>query len=196
MSKKLHRNGSFRLSDYDYGRNGFYFVTICVKPRENYFGSIIEHEMEYTHFGEIAKTLWERIPKHFPFVLLDEFIVMPDHIHGIIVINKSHELTYPVGVHDSAFVGACHGSVGAHNTAFVGACHGMRLQGNVFSKPKRGSLWTIINHFKGSVTRWANHHNIPFAWQPRYYDRIIRTERELHNVRRYIRNNPKIRRMH
>jgi len=172
MLQKLHRNGSIRLSDYDYSRNGFYFVTICVKPREHYFGNIIQSEMTYTNFGKIAKQFWEKIPKHFPFVMLDEFIVMPDHVHGIIVIDKPN--------------------VDARYDGFVGACHGMRLRGNIFSKPKRGSLWTIINHFKGSVTRWANQNNIPFAWQPRYYERIIRNERELNNVRRYIRNNPRM----
>ncbi len=174
MSKKLDRNGSFRLSDYDYGRNGFYFVTICVKPRENRFGNIVQYEMEYTHFGKIAKTLWEQIPKHFPFVLLDEFIVMPDHIHGIIVIDKTHELTYPVGAHNYA-----------------------RLQKrpilykNKFG-PQSKNLGSIIRAYKIAVKTYANHHHIPFAWQPRYYDRIIRNERELNNVRRYIRNNPKM----
>lgn len=174
MFKKLHRNGSIRLSNYDYGRSGFYFVTICTKPRLDDFGKIIDNEMEYTDLGNMATEFWKQIPKHFPFVILDEFVVMPDHVHGIIIIDKLIDNDRHVGAHNYA-----------------------RLQKrptvhkNKFG-PQSQNLGSIIRAFKIAVQTYANQHNIPFAWQSRYYDRIIRNERELNNIRRYISNNPKM----
>ncbi|MDP8201562.1 MAG: hypothetical protein P9M11_05415 [Candidatus Tenebribacter burtonii] len=78
-----------RLPSWDYGANAPYFVTICTKNRERFFGEIIHNNIELSPLGKIAFNYWLNIPKHFPFVELDEFIIMPNYIHGIIVINKS-----------------------------------------------------------------------------------------------------------
>ncbi len=172
--KKKYRIPSSRLPGHDYGANGYYFITICTKNRERLFGQIKQDEMEYSVIGKIAENFWKQIPVHFDFVLLDEWVIMPDHMHGIIVINNKR-------------------MVETHN--YVETRHGASLQENnknKFGKLYNNSLQSIINHFKGSVTRFANHHHIPFVWQPRYYERIIRNERELNIVRRYIRNNPKM----
>ncbi len=75
-----------RLKDYDYSQNGFYFVTICTKNREEWFGKIESGKMILNKFGEIAKSFWMEIPRHFKNVALDEFIVMPNHVHGILII--------------------------------------------------------------------------------------------------------------
>ena len=125
--------------------------------------------MQYNNLGYVAAKYWSEIPDHFSFVTSDEFIVMPDHVHGIICINKPYL------------------DVGAQNFA--------RLQKqpmpyeNMFG-PQSKNLGSIIRGYKIAVTKYANENNIPFGWQPRYYDRIIRNERELNNIRRYIRNNP------
>ena len=91
-----YRIPSARLKGYDYGSNGLYFVTICTKNRKFYFGKIVTaaetHNraslLHATTMGQIAQKNWAEIPKHYPFVELDEFVIMPDHIHGIIKINK------------------------------------------------------------------------------------------------------------
>ena len=79
---------SNRLKHYDYSENGYYFVTICTYNRECFFGEIAEGEMENNKIGELAEKLWLQIPEHFRGVELDEYVIMPNHIHGIVVINN------------------------------------------------------------------------------------------------------------
>ena len=83
-----YRIKSTRLQDWDYGSNAAYFVTICTQNREHYFGEITNGIMQLSEIGYMANKYWSEIPKHFPFVELDEFVIMPNHVHGIIVINK------------------------------------------------------------------------------------------------------------
>lgn len=73
-----------RLKDYEYSQNGYYFVTICTKNREEWFGKIKDGLMIMNDFGEVAKNFWMETPKHFTNVGLDEFTVMPNHIHGVV----------------------------------------------------------------------------------------------------------------
>ncbi len=86
-----YRAKTTRLPNWDYGANGFYFVTICLKNRECVFGNVIDGKMVLSETGKIAGQFWKAIPEHFPFVIPDEYIIMPDHIHGIIVINKNDD---------------------------------------------------------------------------------------------------------
>ena len=96
MSKDKYKNKyripSNRLQGYDYGANGCYYVTICTKNRMHYFGEIVDDEMKLSPIGDIAEKFWIDIPNHFPFVILDEFVVMPNHIHGILFFNKTDEM--------------------------------------------------------------------------------------------------------
>lgn len=173
--KKLHRNGSIRLTNYDYSRNGYYFVTICAKYRSNVFGEIIDGEMKYNEIGKMANKFWQEIPEHFSFVILDEWVIMPDHVHGIIVINKQ-------------IVNA--DVVGAQNIARLQNVQPLNHR-NIFG-PQSNNLASIIRGYKIAVTKHANVNNIPFKWQPLYYEHIIRDDRALNNIRRYIRNNPRM----
>ena len=86
MNTEMKERKLNRLKDYDYSQNGYYFVTICTKNREAWFGKIESDKMILNMFGEITKNFWVEIPKHFKNVSLDEFIVMPNHIHGIVII--------------------------------------------------------------------------------------------------------------
>ena len=86
--KNKYRIPSARWSEWDYGSNAAYFVTICTAHRERFFGEIVQGEMQLSEIGLIAQEYWLRIPSHFPFVVLDAFVIMPNHVHGIIVINK------------------------------------------------------------------------------------------------------------
>jgi len=91
MTKRFlnkYRIPSARLQNWDYGWNGIYFITICTEGRDNYFGNITEQVMELSEIGLFAQKIWFEIPGHFTFVDLDAFIVMPNHIHGIVIIDK------------------------------------------------------------------------------------------------------------
>lgn len=77
-----------RLSHYDYSQNGYYFITICTKNREDFFGQIQHATMQLNHLGEIAQTCWLNIPNHFPNTQIDEFIIMTNHVHGIVIIQN------------------------------------------------------------------------------------------------------------
>ncbi len=151
-----------RLKEYDYSRKGIYFITICTQNMESYFGKIVNEKMILSDIGSIANLYLQKIPEHFNHVKLHKYVIMPNHIHCIIEIVGS-----PHGVTDE-FV---------HN--------------NQFGPQTKGSLSVIINLFKSSVTRWANHnkHNY-FAWQKRFYDRKIRNRRELEKTSEYICMNP------
>ena len=88
--RNKYRIPSARLQSWDYGWNSAYFITICTHNRTNFFGKILNGKIRLSEIGKIAHTYWHEIPNHFPFAALGEFIAMPNHIHGIIIINKSH----------------------------------------------------------------------------------------------------------
>jgi putative transposase len=163
--QNTYRIDTARLKHWDYGSHGFYFITICSKNRQPYFGKItVEHvETQYlasllqqTEIGKIAHQYWAEIPNHFPFIELDEFIVMPDHLHGILFFNRPNHHPW---------------------------------KSNAFG-PQSENLASVIRGYKATVKRYATINNIEFAWQPRYHDHIIRSDRDLNNIRNYIRNNP------
>jgi len=151
--RNKYRISSSRLRRHDYSSNGMYFVTICTKKREYFFGELPE---QLSEMGEIAANYWAEIPKHFPFVELDKFVIMPDHIHGILLFNQTPKAEWSI---------------------------------NKFGTQSR-NLGSVIRAFKSSLKRYANIHGIPFEWQPRYHDRVIRNEKEFHAIRKYIENNP------
>ncbi len=164
--KDIYRSETARLKNWDYSSEGYYFVTICEKNRNLVFGDIQGDTVILTQLGRSAMECWTAIPEHFPFVELGAFCIMPNHIHGIIVINSDQ-------------------SVETQNFASL-QCN---RPGNKFG-PQSNNLASIIRGFKVGVTKFARENDIDFAWQPRYYDRIIRDEQELFAVRTYIRNNP------
>ncbi|MEE9554067.1 MAG: transposase [candidate division Zixibacteria bacterium] len=153
------------MKSHNYGENGYYFITICTKNKDNFFGDIVDDKMDLSFIGKVADKFWREIPEHFPFVILDEFIIMPNHIHGIIIINKE-ELQ----------------AVETHNRA------SLQYKNKFGSQSK--NLGSIIRNYKSAVKKYAMIQQIVFAWQPRFYDHIIRNERSLVKIREYIRSNP------
>ena len=177
-----------RLADWDYSSDGVYFITICCKDRQSYFGCINNNKIVLSEIGSIASKYWLEIPDHFLHVKLDEFIIMPNHIHGILILDYSN-------------VGTRHG-VSLHSPSFdnVMSCHGMTLQPrkksnqklNLFSKPIKNSISVIINQYKSSVKRWCNKNGFDhFQWQSSFYDEILHNENSIDKIREYIFNNPK-----
>lgn len=93
-----YRIPSARLRSWDYSSNAAYFITICTAKREHYFGKIIEGKMDLSEQGKMANQFWLEIPNHFAFAFLDEFVVMPNHVHGIIIIDKPDNIENLTGV--------------------------------------------------------------------------------------------------
>ena len=89
--KNKYRIQSARLQHWDYGWNASYFVTICTHNHEHYFGGIVDDEMVLSDIGKISWRFWGEIPTHFPFVILNAYVVMPNHLHGIIIIDKTDD---------------------------------------------------------------------------------------------------------
>jgi putative transposase len=163
-----YRIESSRLKGYDYNLPGEYFVTIDTKSMVRWFGEVEKGGMIRNEIGEIAHDMWLKIANHHKNVVLDEFIVMPNHIHGILVLSA--DLCKDV---------ACDVST--------------RNKNNFMStiSPKSGSLSTIVGSYKSAITKWCHENGyVDFQWHSRFHDHIIRNERELNSIREYIRNNP------
>lgn len=161
----LHHRQSIRLKGYDYTQTGAYFVTICTYQRNCLFGEIVDGEMRLNINGEIAKGSWLSITRHFPNVELDEFVIMPNHLHGIIIIveNESRQ--------------------DFSQSSFHFKINGTQSQ----------SLAAIIQNYKSVSSRKIN--QIYKAkgngiWQGNYYEHIIRNQETLNNIRQYILSNP------
>ena len=174
LFKNKYRIESARLQNWNYGWNGKYFVTIVTKNRKHYFGKILNGTMELNKLGEIVDECWHNIPEHFPFVVLDEFCVMPNHIHGIIVIDDK---TGNICGRDVACNVSTENETNSNKMSII--------------SPKPGSLSTIIRSFKSAITKSANENNYVFRWQSRFHEHIIRNEKSLNRIRNYIRNNSK-----
>ena len=165
---KRHHRRSIRLKGYDYTQPGAYFVTICTYQRASLFGRVVDGEMAVNELGKIVREEWFRTARVRPYVELfdDEFVVMPNHIHGIIwIVDDKH--------------------VAQRRCAPTG--------GITPTNVVPGSLGAIIRAFKSIVTKRINAlRGTPGApvWQRNYYEHIIRTERALNRIRRYIVENP------
>jgi len=153
---------SIRLPGYDYASAGWYFVTICCHKRQNLFGEIRQGEMALNAAGEMVEECWFNIPKHFPNTVLHEFVVMPNHVHGII------ELT-----------------VGAENFLPL-----QPIQ-HEFQKMIPQSVSSIVKGFKIGATKWMRQNTTEYQiWQRNYYEHIIRNEDSYRDISNYIINNP------
>lgn len=195
----IHHRHSIRLKDYDYSRNGAYFVTICVWQRECMFGGIVNDEMVLNDMGRIVVGEWEKTSKMRSNVELDVFSVMPNHFHAIFLIRDN------VGAHvDRAHISAPlpgqKTNVGAYCMRPESAAMATMLQANDnrahVSAPLRrqsGSIGSVFAGFKSATTKQINiFRNNPGCpvWQKNYYERVIRNEDELTRAREYIVNNP------
>lgn len=146
----------------------------------HWFGNILDHKMILSPSGQIANKMWYKLPEHFSFISLDVFVVMPDHIHGIIIIESKLD--------DGDGVETLHATSLRHRH---------QTQSNTptndfmsFISPKTGSLGTIIRSYKSAVSKNVHMINPDFSWQLRYYDHLIRSNTELERIRKYIIDNP------
>jgi putative transposase len=187
IKTNLYKRRSIRLQDYDYSQPGEYFVTICTYNHECMFGEIVGEEMRLNKLGKIVQEEWLRTAEIRKDVQMDSFVVMPNHIHGIVVLPE------PVGAN-------CYSPQNCHST-FVNSQNNPSDKGAYIDTPLRktkfcspsGTIGAIIRGFKSVSTKRINIlRNSPRQpiWQRNYYEHIIRDEKELQNIRDYIVNNP------
>ncbi|MFC1780515.1 transposase [Patescibacteria group bacterium] len=183
MKYKLEKQ--YHLPNYDYTAPGWFFITICSSEFKCHLGRILNEKVYLSNVGEIIKNNLHRIPKHFKTIVLDEYIVMPNHLHCIIVITRRNLINQiPTGnaiEFESTF---------AQN--FSKPTKRIWRSGIVNNpmEMKNISLGKIIRWFKAKCCREIRKINRTFKWQPRYHERIIRDYDELERTREYIKNNP------
>ncbi|HEY3312359.1 MAG TPA: hypothetical protein VGK00_12030 [Anaerolineales bacterium] len=211
-----HRRRTIRLPGYDYSQPGAYFITLVTRSRECLFGEIRDGEMQLSPLGQIAGENWRAIPAHFPNVELGAYNVMPNHLHGILIINSfiasnvgATQCVAPTDAGNTTpaqFIAPSDAGnttpaqfiapSGAGNTTPT-QCVAPAGTGNTVPRgyphgPKSGSIGAILGAYKMSVTRRARHefqgHAMPppNIWQRNYYERIIRDDREHNNIHLYI----------
>jgi putative transposase len=165
--RNKYRITSPRLKNWDYSNDAVYFVTICTKERKNFFGDIKEHKMKLSEIGNLANRYWVEIPKHFSGVGMLAYVMMPNHIHGLIEINRA-----------SRFMGDL-----------------LKVNCNAddevsrFQNQGKGTLSAIIGSFKSVVSREAKSFNNQFSWQSGFYEHIVRNNGSLNRIQSYIVNN-------
>jgi REP element-mobilizing transposase RayT len=163
---------SIRIKGRDYSLNGYYFVTLCTNDREDFFGEVKNGIMGLSDIGCIAAVLWQEIPEHFDNVELDEKIIMPNHIHGILKLKNWYF--------------CCRGAI---NRAPTTEIHGGAT--GIYNPMGKNTLGEIIRWFKGRAAYEIRKIGYDgFFWQSRFYDHIIRNSDELNRIRKYIQKNP------
>ena len=179
---EIHHRRSIRLKGYDYTRPGAYFITFCSYQRMHLFGEIKDGEMVLNDAGKIARDEWFKTAELRPYVKLyeDEFVIMPNHGHGIIWIVDNNVGTRRRRVQDLEEQWARQRRAPTEKT-------------ESFGRPVNGSIPTIVRAYKSAVTYAVNaleNQRGAVLWQKNYYEHVIRNDRELNNIRWYILNNP------
>jgi len=191
--KNKYRIPTNRLLNYDYGTSGCYHITICTKNRICYFGEICDGQMQLSEIGKIAKTEWLKTTelRCDMNLWLDEFVVMPNHFHGIIGIgNNPYNAPRRDAMHCVSTIPThCVPIIPPHCASKIPSSTILQPYKNNFG-PQSKNLASIIRGFKIAVTTYAKKHNIDFAWQERFHDSIIHDNNGLNCVREYIINNP------
>jgi len=187
-----HNRRSIRLAGYAYSSPGYYFVTLCIHDRkQDLFGEVVSDAMIVNDYGMFVQQCWHEIPEHFPHVTLDEFVVMPNHVHGIIRIASD-------GVGVSVAGGQNAGDQNAMGIQNIVGVQNFEPLQKYRNSPKHQyqriiprSIGSIIRGFKIGVTTLIRR-QIPnmVVWQRNFYEHVIRDDDSLGSIRGYIRRNP------
>ena len=163
---EIHRRRSIRLDGYDYSQAGAYFISLVAQGRLCYFGKVVDGLMRLNDAGEMIRQVWDGLPDRFPLIAIDEFVVMPNHVHGVILLRQPAPTT----------------------EATAGSTEGVAPR--LWDVVRAFKSVTTLEYGKGvRGLGWQ-----PFEkrlWQRNYYERVVRNESELGAIREYIANNPK-----
>ena len=200
-----YRIPSARASFWDYGWNAAYFITICTQNREHYFGEIVDGKMHRSEMGETAHECWLKIPEHFSFAKLGNHIVMPNHVHGVVIIDKPDGGDWGAGDGMGLSVGdGRRDAINRVSTTTTTTRNEPRTEQQSqpeSSTPPGGitgnknpmlhdNLSKIVRWYKGRTTFECRKIHADFAWQSRFHDHIIRNGQSFHRISAYIVNNP------
>lgn len=168
-----HKDGSFRFKDWNYSDLGLYFLTICTHNKECFFGEIDNDEIILNEIGKIAQANWLAIDKQFPSIETANFVIIPNHLHGILIIDGIDHIKNTDDGNEN-------------NNKKSGG-----ITGNKNPMLHR-NISTAVRGFKGKTTFDCRKINSEFAWQPRFYDHVIRSQTSFIKIQDYIENNPKM----
>lgn len=180
------RPNSNRLKNYDYTKNGYYFITICTHDRKPVLSHCKNGAVILSTIGKIVEDCWKKIPLHFPEIYLNNYVIMPDHIHGIIIIDRCE--SFDPGNKTGTEIQTGKGNKPERFNISSNASPLRKRDGT-----RSGSIGAIIQNFKSVSTRFFNKTNETRGiklWQRNYYDNVIRNEDAMKNICQYIENNP------
>jgi len=164
LYQKKYRIESTRLKHWDYRNDGAYFITICTQNKQHFFGEIHNHQIYPNLIGDLAQKYWHTIPEHFPYARLDAFVVMPNHIHGIVLLKNTPKQTRTITPDKN------------------------QTMANI--SPTSGSIASLVRSYKSVVSKHAHEQYPAFAWQARYHEHIIRNPDSFARIQYYIKTNP------
>ncbi len=197
-----YRIPSARAAWWDYGNAAAYFITICTKKRHHFFGNITDDKMNLSNCGILADVFWHEIPHHAQNIELGAFTVMPNHIHGILILNENPIIS-DINSISSDPVQPRHGPLQPRHgplqprhapvqtgRAPVQTGHALSLPANRrFQNQGKNTVSSIIGSYKSAVTKHANRLNLDNGWQSRFHDHIIRDDQEYQRINDYIESN-------
>ncbi|MCZ2480837.1 transposase [Aquirufa nivalisilvae] len=195
--RNKYRVDSTRKPNWDYRRPGVYYITLVTKNRIHFFGSIVkripnsDNEMHLSELGKLADKFWQEIPLHFPFVELGNFVIMPDHMHGMLIIKNNPEIKSNITVskeEETSF----NSNVFEPNFESIQRAYTCSIRENMASiSPKYGSISTVVRSYKSVVSKFAHMINPDFDWHSNYHDYVVLSRNAYDNMQRYTLNNPK-----
>jgi len=200
--RNRYRVGSARAPWWDYGNDASYFVTVCTRNKERFFGEIQKGTMQLSAIGSLVYSIWSEIPFRFSYVKPGPFVVMPNHIHAMISIDKTSR--NPSGVEfsnvETRLIASLHSKIQTERSVHIGSDKSHLNPTNSF--PRRGgvtgmhnpmlhqNLSRVMRWFTGRVTFEAHKIDPQFNWQRRFHDHIVRDIAEFKSISRYIIKNP------
>ncbi|MBK8805768.1 MAG: transposase [Bacteroidales bacterium] len=178
--KNKYRILSTRLQNWDYRWSGAYFITVCTQNREYYFGEITNGKMQWSHVGIIADILWHQIPHHHLNVELGAFVVMPNHVHGILIINNTDNVGNVETGH----------ALSLQSERQTEQSERQTIGQQRFQNIGTNSISSMVGSYKSAVTKHANRLGFEFKWQSSFHEHIIRDDKSFQTISDYIENNP------
>lgn len=187
----MYDRHTIRLRGYEYSAPGLYYVTVCEKSGKCLFGEVVDCEVKLSALGEIVRDCWEGIPKHFENADVDRYIIMPNHVHGIVILNESL-----VGTRHADGKNKISGRGFIHETlSSKGLINQTPTNTNSLALPlmkdSRITLGKIVRAYKAQCSKLIHDAGHPeFHWQRNYYEHIVRDGNDLDRIREYILENP------
>lgn len=188
-----------RLQGFDYSKDAIYFITSCTKNRIHHFGEIIDEKMQLNDFGNIAKNQLEWLEKQYPYIELHNYIVMPNHIHILMEINRDVGTGRDLS-DNNGDLSVHNGDLSVHNgylsnnyleTDIVRTGHDLSLPNHDLSLRKIKSISSLMGAYKTTTSKQIHLlGNNDFSWQRSFHDHIVRNENSFQNIYNYITDNP------